>query len=45
MRVAALGRRGLDFDTVRGLALLFTVIFVLLMAVVALLAMQPRTWK
>ena len=39
------GRRGLDFDTVRGLALLFSVIFVLLMAVVALLALQPRTWK
>jgi hypothetical protein len=35
----------LDFDTVRGLALLFSVIFVLLMAVVALLAIQPRTWK
>jgi hypothetical protein len=35
----------LDFDTVRGLALLFTVIFVLLMAVVALVAIQPRTRK
>jgi hypothetical protein len=35
----------LDFDAVRGLALLFTVIFILLMAVVALLAIQPRTWK
>jgi hypothetical protein len=35
----------LDFDVVRGLALLISVIFVLLMAVVALLAMQPRTWK
>jgi hypothetical protein len=44
MRVAA-WRRGLDFETVRGLALLFTVIFVLLLAVIALLAVQPRTWK
>jgi hypothetical protein len=35
----------LDFETVRGLALLFGVIFILVMAVVALLAMQPRTWK
>jgi len=35
----------LDFDVVRGLALLISVIVVLLMAVVALLAMQPRTWK
>ena len=35
----------MDFDSVRGLAVLFTIIFVLLMAVVALLAAQPRTWK
>jgi hypothetical protein len=35
----------LDLDAVRGLALLFSVIFVLIMAVVALLAVQPRTWK
>jgi hypothetical protein len=35
----------LDFDTVRGLAVLFSVIFILLMAVIALLAVQPRTWK
>jgi len=35
----------LDFDAVRGLVLLFSVIFVLVMAVVALLAAQPRTWK
>jgi len=35
----------LDFDVVRGLAVLISVIFVLLMAAVALLAMQPRTWK
>jgi hypothetical protein len=35
----------LDFDTVRALAVLFTIVFVLLMAVVALLAAQPRTWK
>jgi hypothetical protein len=35
----------LDFETVRGLALLFCVIFVLLMVAVTLLAMQPRTWK
>jgi hypothetical protein len=35
----------LDFDTVRGLAVIFSVIFVLIMAVVALLAMQPRNWK
>jgi hypothetical protein len=35
----------LDFDTVRGLALFFSAIFVLIMAVVALLMIQPRTWK
>lgn len=44
MRVAA-WRRPLDFDTVRELAVLFSVIFILLMAVIALLALQPRTWK
>jgi hypothetical protein len=35
----------LDFDTVRELAGLFSVIFLLLLAVIALLALQPRTWK
>ena len=35
----------MDFDTVRGLALLFSVVLVLILAVVALLAAQPRTWK
>lgn len=35
----------MDFDTVRGLALLFSVALVLILAVVALLAAQPRTWK
>ena len=44
MRVAA-WRRRLDWETVRGLSLLFSVIFVLIMAVVAVLALQPRTWK
>jgi hypothetical protein len=35
----------LDWEAVRGLAMLFSVIFVLIMAVVVMLAMQPRTWK
>jgi hypothetical protein len=35
----------LDFETVRGLTLLFSAVFVLIMAVVALLVVQPRTWK
>jgi hypothetical protein len=35
----------LDFDAVRGLILLFSVIFLFVMAVVALLAVQPRTWR
>jgi hypothetical protein len=35
----------LDWETVRGLALLFTVIFVLILGGVAMLAMQQRTWK
>jgi hypothetical protein len=35
----------LDVDTVRGLVLLFGMIFLLVMAAVALLAVQPRTWK
>jgi hypothetical protein len=35
----------LDFDTVRAFALLFTVVLLLILAAVALLAIQPRTWK
>jgi hypothetical protein len=35
----------LDFDTVRSFALLFGVLFVLILAAVALLAVQPRSWK
>jgi hypothetical protein len=35
----------LDFESARGLTLLFPVIFLLTMAVVALFAGQPRTWK
>jgi hypothetical protein len=35
----------LDFDTVRGLALLFTVVLLLILAAIALLALQPRSWK
>jgi hypothetical protein len=35
----------LDVDAIRGLILLFSMIFFLVIAVVALLAVQPRTWK
>jgi hypothetical protein len=35
----------LDFDTVRSFALLFGVLFTLILAAVALLAVQPRSWK
>jgi hypothetical protein len=35
----------LDFDAVRTLALLFTPIFLLILAGAALLAVQPRSWK
>jgi hypothetical protein len=35
----------MDFGTVRGLALLYFLILLLILAAVALLAAQPRTWR
>jgi hypothetical protein len=34
----------MDFGAVGGLALLFAVVLLIVLAVVALLAVQPRTW-
>jgi hypothetical protein len=34
-----------DFDTVRALALVASIVLLLILAAIALLAAQPRTWK
>jgi hypothetical protein len=35
----------MDWETVRALALVASIVLVLIVAAVALLAAQPRTWK